>query len=164
MLSYNYTREHFANNVIEITDSEGAGGAGAGGSVILRVSNYSSDLYVNTRGGIGGSIESTIWAGTCHGPGGGGGGGYLGISLPALPANVFLDNALLFDGNLWNVVNNWDSFSLATCLGLNYPYIILRTFMFLLVKLGIKISEGLKEQKIPMMEAKTVQGDEPVKQ
>ena len=99
-----------ANNVIEITDSEGAGGAGAGGSVILRVSNYSSDLYVNTIGGFGGSIESTIWAGTCHGPGGGGGGGYLGISLPALPANVFLNNV----GGLPGIITSPGAFCTGT--------------------------------------------------
>ncbi|MFI5171875.1 MAG: gliding motility-associated C-terminal domain-containing protein [Chitinophagales bacterium] len=81
------------NPVINVTDSEGAGAGGAGGSVILRVNNFSSDLYINQHGGAGGSIESTLWAGTCHGPGGGGGGGYLGISLAALPANVFVDNA-----------------------------------------------------------------------
>ncbi|MFN0274242.1 MAG: hypothetical protein ACKVPJ_00730, partial [Chitinophagales bacterium] len=76
------------NDVDVLTDSEGAGGAGAGGSVILRVDDFSSDLFVSVTGGDGGDISSTLWAGTCHGPGGGGGGGYVGFSASALPATV----------------------------------------------------------------------------
>ena len=81
------------SDVTYVTDSEGAGGGGAGGTVILRTSNFTSDLFVNVHGGNGGSIESTLWAGTCHGPGGGGGGGFLGMSAAVVPANVFIDNA-----------------------------------------------------------------------
>lgn len=80
-------------DVTYVTDSEGAGGGGAGGTVILRTSNFTSDLFVNIHGGKGGSIESTLWAGTCHGPGGGGGGGMLGLSSAVMPVNVFADHA-----------------------------------------------------------------------
>ncbi len=80
-------------DVTYVTDSEGAGGGGAGGTVVLRNSNFTSDLFVNIHGGTGGSIESTLWAGTCHGPGGGGGGGILALSAAVMPVNVFTDNA-----------------------------------------------------------------------
>lgn len=80
-------------DVTYITDSEGAGAGGAGGSVILRVGSVSSDLMVYVEGGDGGSINSTLWAGTCHGPGGGGGGGYLGTSMASIPVTITLFDA-----------------------------------------------------------------------
>lgn len=76
------------DDVTIVTDSEGAGGAGAGGSVVLRVDDFTSALNINAYGGNGGDILSTLWAGTCHGPGGGGGGGYVGYSLGSVPAPV----------------------------------------------------------------------------
>ena len=76
------------NDVTIITDSEGAGAAGAGGSVLLLTDDMPSALTIDVSGGGGGNITSTLWAGTCHGPGGGGGGGYIGISLSVMPGTV----------------------------------------------------------------------------
>ena len=75
-------------NVIGNTDSEGAGGGGAGGCVYLLAQNVTATLNVNVSGGNGGNIFSTLWSSACHGPGGGGGGGAIVFQQAALPANV----------------------------------------------------------------------------
>lgn len=67
-------------NVIGNSDSEGAGGAGAGGCVYLITNTVSSSLNIDVKGGNGGNIFSTLWASACHGPGGGGGGGTIAFS------------------------------------------------------------------------------------
>lgn len=75
-------------NVIGNTDSEGAGGGGAGGCVYLLTQNVTSNITVNVAGGNGGNIFSTMWSSACHGPGGGGGGGAIVFQQATLPANV----------------------------------------------------------------------------
>jgi len=75
-------------NVIGNSDSEGAGGAGAGGCVYLISNTVSSPLNIDVKGGNGGDIFSTLWVAACHGPGGGGGGGTVAFSSPSAPANV----------------------------------------------------------------------------
>lgn len=75
-------------NVLGNTDSEGAGGGGAGGSVYLLAQNISSNLTIDIKGGSGGNIFNTLWSSACHGPGGGGGAGAIVFGQAALPANV----------------------------------------------------------------------------
>ena len=75
-------------NVIGNTDSEGAGGGGAGGCVYLLTSSVLSPLAVDVKGGNGGNIFSTLWSSACHGPGGGGGGGAIVFQQSAIPPNV----------------------------------------------------------------------------
>ena len=75
-------------DVIGITDSEGAGGGGAGGCVYLVNQTINSNLNVSAIGGKGGDILSTLWQSACHGPGGGGGAGTIVLSLPAIPMNL----------------------------------------------------------------------------
>ena len=58
------------NDVIGNTDSEGAGGGGAGGCTYLVTQNLNSQLTINANGGTGGEIFSTLWQSACHGPGG----------------------------------------------------------------------------------------------
>ena len=74
----NFTVDARGANVIGNTDSEGAGGGGAGGYVHYMCNNTSSSINLDLRGGSGGNIFSTMWSSACHGPGGGGGGGESG--------------------------------------------------------------------------------------
>lgn len=70
--------------------NDGAGGAGAGGTVILNVNNYdASTLSVDVSGGDGGDADND-GQNRCFGPGGGGGGGMV-YSTNSLPAQVTVD-------------------------------------------------------------------------
>jgi gliding motility-associated-like protein len=73
---------------LNIAGSDGAGGAGAGGTVLLNVGQYAGNLTVVAKGGIGGSLNNDYLTRSCMGPGGGGGGGVLWVSQPAVPANI----------------------------------------------------------------------------
>ncbi len=75
-------------DVIGNSDSEGAGGGGAGGCVYLLTENLNSSLNINVKGGKGGDILSTLWSSACHGPGGGGGGGAIVLSSSIAPVNL----------------------------------------------------------------------------
>jgi hypothetical protein len=75
-------------NVIANTNSEGAGGGGAGGCVYLLTQTINTNLTIDVKGGNGGNILSTLWSSACHGPGGGGGGGAIVLQQAALPPNV----------------------------------------------------------------------------
>ena len=75
-------------NVIGNTNSEGAGGGGAGGCVYLLTQAVNTNLTIDVKGGNGGNILSTLWSSACHGPGGGGGGGAIVFQQAALPPNV----------------------------------------------------------------------------
>ena len=74
-------------DVTGLSDSDGAGGGGAGGTVLLNIGSYVGNLNVSLTGGNGASTDN---AGTsnCNGPGGGGGGGVLWINSASLPANI----------------------------------------------------------------------------
>lgn len=66
------------------TNTDGCGGGGAGGSVLLDVGSYANAISVEAKGGAGGS---TPWGGGKIGPGGGGGGGIVWTS-GAAPGGV----------------------------------------------------------------------------
>jgi gliding motility-associated-like protein len=61
----------------DLTTIDGAGGAGAGGSILLSVQNYSGNLAIEAKGGKGGNTNSGLTGTACFGPGGGGGGGLI---------------------------------------------------------------------------------------
>lgn len=63
---------------------DGAGGAGAGGTILLDVQTYTGSLTVNASGGYGGDQHAS-W-GSCFGPGGGGGTGAFLLSGSTTPA------------------------------------------------------------------------------
>ncbi len=92
----NFTVDARGANVIGNTDSEGAGGGGAGGYIHYMCNNTSSSINLDLRGGSGGNIFSTMWSSACHGPGGGGGGGAVSYLQGAIPVNV---TNLLAGGN-----------------------------------------------------------------
>lgn len=71
----------FFNNI-----GDGAGGGGAGGTIVLDVPTINGNLILRANGGNGGDQQTTYQA--CFGPGGGGGVGAILTTGPNLPANV----------------------------------------------------------------------------
>ena len=96
IIGNNFTVDARGANVVGNTDSEGAGGGGAGGYVHYMCPNTSSSINLDLRGGVGGNILSMLWSSACHGPGGGGGGGAVCFQQAAVPANV---STILAGGN-----------------------------------------------------------------
>ena len=56
-----------------ISNDEGAGGGGAGGTLVLRVDDIVSTVIFSVRGGKGGDTQNILFPFNCHGPGGGAG-------------------------------------------------------------------------------------------
>jgi hypothetical protein len=72
------------DNTIDAT-SDGSGGGGAGGTVLMNVTgSYTNAVTISAKGGCGGDNSQS----NCHGPGGGGGGGVIWFSQGSTPANV----------------------------------------------------------------------------
>lgn len=68
-------RANGADQILQGTGiADGAGGGGAGGTVVLKANTYSTQLFADAKGGKGGDQVPT-WG--CVGPGGGGGGGII---------------------------------------------------------------------------------------
>ena len=67
--------------------SDGASGAGAGGTIILHVNNYSGPVNITANGGQGGTESDGGNINHCYGSGGGGSGGaiYFSGSVPVAP-------------------------------------------------------------------------------
>jgi PKD repeat protein len=72
---------------------DGAGGGGAGGTILIACRNFSSPLTLDVRGGIGGSVTDHT-----DGPGGGGGGGVAGFSTTIQPNALTILNDGGFSG------------------------------------------------------------------
>jgi hypothetical protein len=70
--------------------SDGASGAGAGGTVIMNVLNYLGSLTIQAKGGKGGDENDDVITKHCYGAGGGGSGGtiYFTGSVPAISISV----------------------------------------------------------------------------
>lgn len=71
---------------------DGAGGGGAGGTVLLDVNSYVGTVNINTQGTNGGSVNGS-GSSNCNGPGGGGSGGVLWVNQSALPSNIAYSSA-----------------------------------------------------------------------
>ncbi len=67
----------------DTTAGDGAAGGGAGGTVLLEVDNYASNLSINVAGGNGGFVYND--PGQCMPPGGGGGGGAVWVNQASAP-------------------------------------------------------------------------------
>lgn len=93
------------NNVTQKALSDGAGGGGAGGTVLLDVSNYLGNLLVNVCGGNGGKLDNGGSMTFCFGPGAGGGGGAVWIKGSSLPNFVTVKDT--------GGINGWNIFGLA---------------------------------------------------
>jgi len=82
--------------------SDGASGAGAGGTVIMDVNTYSGSVTIQANGGKGGDENDLGTAQRCYGGGGGGSGGaiYFTGSIPGVPVSITGGNAgLEFGGD-----------------------------------------------------------------
>lgn len=86
---------------VAINSEDGAGGGGAGGTVLLDITTYSDVLNVDVNGGDGGSV-SNVGPFNCNGPGGGGSGGVLWVQQSTLPANINLNNSGGLNGTTAN--------------------------------------------------------------
>ncbi|MDP2387888.1 MAG: gliding motility-associated C-terminal domain-containing protein [Bacteroidota bacterium] len=73
-------------NLINNGIGDGAGGAGAGGTILLHITEYITNLTVEANGGHGGDQNCTYPG--CFGPGGGGGTGAICFSSASTPINV----------------------------------------------------------------------------
>jgi hypothetical protein len=62
--------------------ADGAGGGGAGGTIVVNASTSIGALSLTADGGAGGNTENTVDKG--YGPGGGGGPGYIGLTSVSL--------------------------------------------------------------------------------
>ncbi|MBS1684312.1 MAG: gliding motility-associated C-terminal domain-containing protein [Bacteroidetes bacterium] len=71
-----------------VAGSDGAGGGGAGGTVLLSVGQYTGSVGIRAKGGIGGSLNNDFLTRSCMGPAGGGGGGVLWVSQAAVPGSI----------------------------------------------------------------------------
>ncbi|MBL0146789.1 MAG: T9SS type A sorting domain-containing protein [Chitinophagaceae bacterium] len=77
-----------AGNWYDYSWSDGAGGGGAGGTVLLNVNNFTGSIIaVEAKGGKGCNSEG-VGNAQCSGPGGGGGGGAIWLKNASLPATV----------------------------------------------------------------------------
>ncbi|MFQ3577043.1 MAG: T9SS type A sorting domain-containing protein [Cytophagales bacterium] len=65
---------------------DGAGGGGAGGTIVLDVNSFSKPTIISTKGSDGG--DAIDFTGRNMGTGGGGGGGAIWFTNPTLPLNV----------------------------------------------------------------------------
>lgn len=65
---------------------DGAGGGGAGGSVLLDITNYSDNMTINVSGGKGDNVFMDSPGNI--GPGGGGGGGFIQVSQSVVNGNI----------------------------------------------------------------------------
>lgn len=70
-----------------LSGRDGAGGGGAGGSILIQTQKIIGTINAKLSGGHGGSIDNANFNSICHGPGGGGGGGLLWINSSALLSN-----------------------------------------------------------------------------
>ena len=96
----------------DTAQTDGAGGGGAGGTVLIDAGSYNSNLNVFVNGGDGGHVNNGASADSCFGPGGGGGGGILWHS-GNIPGNVSFNGS---GGQAGSTVN---SNAAAACNGSN---------------------------------------------
>ena len=77
------------------TLGDGASGGGAGGTILMNITNYIGTVTIEANGGQGGTVDDQLTAGRCYGGGGGGSGGAIYFSgvVPAVPVTVTAGNA-----------------------------------------------------------------------
>lgn len=73
-----------------MSQADGAGGGGAGGTIIMDVNNYDGNVKIKATGGTGGTSDDAVNLNICYGGGGGGGGGaiYFTGDLPSIAMTV----------------------------------------------------------------------------
>ncbi|MGC4103698.1 PKD domain-containing protein [Ferruginibacter sp.] len=103
--------------------SEGMGGGGAGGNIVLDIVNYADMAFLNARGGDGANMVAANNGRI--GPGGGGTGGVFWLRDAGVPANVTRDNMgginginFAFSNDPWGATSGSNG---TTLLNLNLP-------------------------------------------
>lgn len=86
---YGNSNSILSNGLDAAQSQDGAGGGGAGGTVLIDANTYTGPLSVDISGGNGGDVGNG-GPSNCNGPGGGGGGGVLWVSQANLPGNITL--------------------------------------------------------------------------
>lgn len=106
LISNGFEISNNGNDILLEAGIDAGGGAGAGGTTLLDITNYVGTLAVSANGGQGGSVNNNFTGGgtgaQCHGPGGGGGGGLIGVTDITFPGSVIPS---LFGGDPGLVVN-----------------------------------------------------------
>jgi gliding motility-associated-like protein len=99
--------------------NDGMYGGGAGGTVVLFVTNIIDSLFVETKGGAGANVSSQVIPGGRVGPGGGGGGGLFFLNRNSMPGIVTheasggVNGTVYFDGkNPWGATSGTAGFAL----------------------------------------------------
>ena len=129
----------------QTSGNDGAGGGGAGGTVVLDIDMLLSPLKVSVRGGNGAYTSADLG---CHGPGGGGGGGVVLLSTPEVPPTLDL---ALEPGEPGGVLN-----PILPCYGTSYgaergaPGV---------VRTGVPIIEGHAYPTITLPQSEAAPGD-----
>lgn len=99
----NTIRNNGVDQLIQATGiGDGAGGGGAGGTILLNCPTYSGILNIEANGGHGGDQGPGTYYG-CFGPGGGGGCGIV-LSNVILPPNVVIQNIPGTHGEILNPI------------------------------------------------------------
>ncbi|HKL39821.1 MAG TPA: hypothetical protein VJ894_04035, partial [Cryomorphaceae bacterium] len=89
LTSNNFPISANGNDLFSVAGNDGAGGGGAGGSILLDVENYTGILTLTANGGQGGDVNNNFSQdGQCHGNGGGGSGGLIGVTNIVFPAGI----------------------------------------------------------------------------
>lgn len=78
-------------STINSNAADGAGGGGAGGSVLLETDTISGTITIDVSGSDGGNVANI--GNNCNGPGGGGSGGVVWVNQSSLPASITVEYA-----------------------------------------------------------------------
>jgi gliding motility-associated-like protein len=98
-------------NAVECTNTnpnicnDGAGGGGAGGTILFNVNTYATNTAIFANGGKGASLYTTLVQGRV-GPGGGGGGGAIWVNQTSNPANITSSSIAGVNGTIIQDANN----------------------------------------------------------
>ncbi len=95
------------------TATAGGGGGGGAGNIVLGISNWVGNIYIDAMGGKGGSVNSTEKTG----PGGFGGGGLIWHTNSALPGSVTLNYSNGNPGIHIPTNSYWSAFTISSIRG-----------------------------------------------
>jgi len=98
------------------TATAGGGGGGGAGNIILGINNWIGNIYIDARGGKGGSVNSPEKTG----PGGFGGGGLVWHSNSALPGNVTMNYSNGNPGIHIPTSTYWGAFTVSSIKGAEF--------------------------------------------
>jgi hypothetical protein len=98
---------------VKDTATAGGGGGGGAGNIVLGINNFVGNIYIDARGGKGGSVNSPEKTG----PGGFGGGGLIWHTNTSLPDNVTLNYSNGNPGIHIPTNSYWGAFTISSVRG-----------------------------------------------